>query len=196
MRGADGGSLRRLPAAAGHAGTRSKHHAETGAMKIEIERKFLLKNADWRDGSAGIRYRQGYLCTDPERTVRVRLGGDTAVLAIKGAGNGIARAEFEYPIPPGEAAELLDSLCLHPLVEKYRYLVPFAGLTWEIDEFLGANAGLFLAEVELERIDQPVPLPPWIGAEVTGDRRYYNAWLARHPYTTWGESPETFRQPD
>lgn len=154
-------------------------------MKIEIERKFLLSDETWRDGARGVLYRQGYLCTDPERTVRVRLGGGTAILAIKGAGDGIARPEFEYPIPTAEAALLLDSLCLQPLVEKYRYLVPFAGLTWEIDEFLGANAGLLLAEVELTQADQAVVLPPWIGREVTGDHRYYNAWLARHPFTTW-----------
>lgn len=154
-------------------------------MKIEIERKFLLKDDSWRPGAMGILYRQGYLCTDPERTVRVRLGGDTAILAIKGAGDGLARPEFEYPLPTDEARELLDHLCLQPLVEKVRYLVPFAGLTWEIDEFLGANAGLLLAEVELEQVEQTVPLPPWIGLEVTGDPRYYNAWLARHPFTTW-----------
>lgn len=154
-------------------------------MKIEIERKFLLKNDDWRRGATGTLYRQGYLCTDPERTVRVRIGGDTAILAVKGAGDGPARAEFEYPIPPAEAMQLLDTLCLQPPVEKYRYLVPFAELTWEIDEFLGSNAGLLLAEVELERNDQPIELPPWVGEEVTGDPRYYNAWLARHPYTTW-----------
>ncbi len=159
------------------------------AMKIEIERKFLLKSDAWREGATGILYRQGYLCTDPERTVRVRIGGDTGILAIKGAGNGVARPEFEYPLPLADATHLLDTLCLKPLVEKYRYLVPFAGLTWEIDEFLGANAGLLLAEVELERIDQPVPLPPWAGREVTGDPRYYNAYLARHPYTAWPNSP-------
>ena len=156
-------------------------------MNLEIERKFLLRNDAWRQGATGTLYRQGYLCTDPERTVRIRIGGDTAILAIKGAGDGLARPEFEYPIPPAEAATLLDTLCLQPLVEKLRYLVPFAGLTWEIDEFLGANAGLLLAEVELERADQPVPLPPWIGREVTGDPRYYNAWLARHPFSTWAE---------
>ena len=154
-------------------------------MQIEIERKFLLKSDAWREGATGILYRQGYLCTDPERTVRVRIGGDTAILAIKGAGDGVARPEFEYPIPLADATHLLDTLCLKPLVEKYRYLVPFAGLTWEIDEFLGANAGLLLAEVELEQVEQTVPLPPWIGLEVTGDPRYYNAWLARHPFTTW-----------
>lgn len=157
-------------------------------MKIEIERKFLLTGDSWRQGATGTLYRQGYLCTDPERTVRVRIGGDTAILAIKGRGDGLSRPEYEFPIPPGEAATLLDGLCLQPLVEKVRYLVPFAGLTWEIDEFLGVNAGLVLAEVELEHPDQPVPLPPWVGREVTGDPRYYNAWLARHPFATW-DSP-------
>ena len=155
-------------------------------MKIEIERKFLLTGDDWRQGATGTLYRQGYLCTDPERTVRVRIGGDTAILAIKGRGDGLSRPEYEFPIPASEAVTLLDRLCLQPLVEKVRYLVPFAGLTWEIDEFLGANAGLVLAEVELEHPDQVVSLPPWVGREVTGDPRYYNAWLARHPFATWG----------
>ena len=154
-------------------------------MKIEIERKFLVCSDAWRPTQSGTLYRQGYLCTDPGRTVRVRVGGGTAILAIKGAGDGIARAEFEYPIPTAEATLLLDRLCLQPLIEKYRYLVPFAGLTWEIDEFLGANAGLVIAEVELVHAAQEVPLPPWIGAEVTADYRYYNAYLARHPFSTW-----------
>ena len=156
-------------------------------MKIEIERKFLLRGDEWRQGATGVLYRQGYLCTDPERTVRVRLGGDTAILAIKGLGDGLSRPEYEVPIPAADASELLDRLCLQPLVEKIRYLVPFAGVTWEIDEFLGANAGLLLAEVELDYAEQPVALPPWIGPEVTGDHRYYNAWLARHPYTAWND---------
>ena len=154
-------------------------------MKIEIERKFLVAGDGWRAGATGILYRQGYLCTDPGRTVRVRLGGDTAILAIKGGGNGIARPEFEYPIPVDEATTLLDHHCLQPLVEKYRYLVSYAGLTWEIDEFFGTNAGLLMAEVELERVDQPVPLPPWVGREVSGDPRYFNAYLARHPFSSW-----------
>lgn len=154
-------------------------------MKIEIERKFLLQGDDWRQGAHGTLYRQGYLCTDPERTVRIRVGGNEAILAIKGAGDGLARPEFEYPLPMEEAMTLLDNLCLQPFVEKLRYLVPFAGLTWEIDEFLGANAGLILAEIELEHVDQTVALPPWIGREVTGDPRYYNAWLARHPFGAW-----------
>jgi adenylate cyclase len=157
-------------------------------MKIEIERKFLLKNDDWRKGVDGTLYRQGYLCTDPQRTVRVRVGGGEAILAVKGAGAGLARPEFEFPIPATDAEELLARCCLQPLVEKYRYRVPFAGLTWEVDEFLGANRGLVLAEIELERVDQPVPLPSWVGAEVTADPRYYNAYLARHPFTSWTRS--------
>jgi CYTH domain-containing protein len=154
-------------------------------MKLEIERKFLVRGDDWRSGATGILYRQGYLCTDPDRTVRVRLGGDRAILAIKGKGEGWARPEFEFPIPVDDAVMLLDKLCLQPPVEKYRYLVPHAGLTWEVDEFLGANAGLVLAEVELEHVEQALPLPPWAGREVTDDPRYYNAYLVRHPYTSW-----------
>jgi CYTH domain-containing protein len=115
----------------------------------------------------------------------VRLGGALAILAIKGAGDGLARPEFEFPISADDAELLLDRLCLQPPVEKTRYLVPFAGLLWEVDEFLGANAGLLLAEVELEQADQAVPLPSWAGLEVTGDPRYYNAYLAHHPFTTW-----------
>ena len=154
-------------------------------MKLEIERKFLVRGDDWRTGATRTLYRQGYLCTDPGRTVRVRLGGDRAVLAIKGEGDGLARPEFEFLIPADDAVALLDNLCLQPPVEKYRYLVPHAGLTWEVDEFLGANAGLVLAEIELEHVEQAVPLPAWAGREVTGDPRYYNAYLARHPYTSW-----------
>jgi CYTH domain-containing protein len=154
-------------------------------MKIEIERKFLVSNDAWRPARGGVLYRQGYLCTDPERTVRVRVGGGTAILAVKGGGDGLARPEFEFAIPPADAEELLGHCCLQPPIDKYRYRIPFAGLTWEVDEFLGANAGLVLAEVELQRTDQQVTLPTWIGREVTGDPRYYNAYLARHPYAVW-----------
>ena len=159
-------------------------------MKIEIERKFLVSSEDWRPPQSGTLYRQGYLCTDPQRTVRIRISGGAAILAIKGHGEGLARPEFEFPIPATDAEMLFEQCCLQPLVEKYRYRIPYAGLTWEVDEFLGANHGLILAEVELERVDQPVALPSWVGAEVTGDPRYYNAYLARHPYTGWpGRAP-------
>jgi adenylate cyclase len=156
-------------------------------MAVEIERKFLTSNADWKTGARGIHYRQGYLSLDPARTVRVRIAGDQAYLTIKGASAGAARAEFEYPIPLVDARLLLDVLCHQPQIEKYRYRIDYAGLTWEVDEFLGENAGLVLAEVELEDPDQPVELPPWVGAEVTGDRRYYNAWLSQHPFAGWGD---------
>jgi CYTH domain-containing protein len=153
-------------------------------MKIEIERKFLVDQKSWQAPPGGVRYRQGYLCTDPQRTVRVRVGGDTAILAVKGESTGLARAEFEFPIPLEDAQALLER-CLQPVIDKIRYRLTYAGLTWEVDEFLGANRGLLLAEVELDAIDQPVSLPPWAGAEVSTDPRYYNAYLSRHPYTTW-----------
>lgn len=157
-------------------------------MNIEIERKFLVRDDSWRAAADdGRRYRQGYLCSEPGRTVRVRIGDEQAILAIKGKRAGLARPEFEYPIPLADAELLLDTCCPHPPVEKTRYLVSFGGLTWEVDEFSGANRGLILAEVELERVDQPVPLPPWAGREVTDDGRYYNAYLARCPYTQWPE---------
>ena len=151
----------------------------------EIERKFLVGNDSWRPGASGTRFRQGYLSTDPERTVRVRLEGDRGVLTIKGPSRGISRAEFEYPIPAAEAATLLDTLCLQPLIEKTRYRVEHGGHLWEIDEFAGDNAGLVLAEVELSSEDEQVALPPWVGMEVSNDPRYFNANLARHPFSRW-----------
>ena len=154
-------------------------------MAEEIERKFLVSNDGWRPGAGGTRFRQGYLSTDPERTVRVRLEGERGVLTIKGLSRGIRRAEFEYPIPAAEAAVLLDTLCLQPLIEKTRYRVEHAGHLWEIDEFAGDNAGLVLAEVELSSADEAVELPIWVGAEVSSDPRYYNANLIRHPFRRW-----------
>ncbi len=154
-------------------------------MAIEIERKFLLRNADWRKGATGTNYRQGYLSIDPERTVRVRIAGDQGYLTIKGKTEGMSRAEFEYSIPLAEATQLLDTLCLRPLIEKVRYCVPYASHLWEIDEFAGENEGLILAEVELETHDQPVDLPPWAGKEVTTDPRYYNSSLSQNPYRDW-----------
>lgn len=154
-------------------------------MAIEIERKFLVRNDDWRPGAIGTSYRQGYLTIDPERTVRVRIAGDQGFLTIKGKTEGMSRSEFEYPIPLDDAAQLLDTLCLKPLIEKVRYCVTYAKQLWEIDEFAGDNAGLILAEVELETSDQQVELPPWAGEEVTSDARYYNASLSQTPYRDW-----------
>jgi len=154
-------------------------------MPVEIERKFLVRGDDWRALGTGMLYRQGYLSTVPERSVRVRLAGDKGYLTIKGIAVGVSRVEYEYEIPADEAGELLDHLCEHPLIEKTRYRVECNDLAWEIDEFNGTNAGLIVAEVELEKEDQAIALPDWIGEEVTGDARYYNASLVSNPYTQW-----------
>ncbi len=155
-------------------------------MAVEIERKFLLAGEGWRGLAVGVRYRQGYVVSGQGRTVRVRTAGDQGYLTIKGPSQGSARAEFEYPIPLVDAVELLDTLCDRPLIDKTRYRIPVAGLVWEVDEFHGENAGLVLAEVELDHPDQAVELPAWIGAEVTGDPRYYNSYLVRSPFSSWG----------
>ena len=156
-------------------------------MGIEIERKFLIATDDWRGLAEGMDYRQGYLSTVKERTVRVRTVGERGFLTIKGISIGATRAEFEYEIPVDDAHELLDELCLRPLIEKRRHRVPFGGLTWEIDEFFGENHGLIVAEVELDDENQLIELPPWIGEEVTGDPRYFNASLVERPYSTWDD---------
>jgi len=155
-------------------------------MAEEIERKFLVRSDRWRpppDG--GTRFRQGYLSTEPERVVRVRLAGDSAYLTIKGPTVGVRRLEFEYPIPPADAETMLDLLCLRPLIEKTRYLVPWQGRTWEIDVFEGDNAGLTMAEIELPSADAELALPPWVDREVSDDPRYFNSNLARRPYQLW-----------
>ena len=154
-------------------------------MPQEIERKFLVRGNGWRDHGAGVPYRQGYLSTVAERTVRVRLIRDKGWLTIKGITVGATRAEYEYEIPADEAGEMLDVLCERPLIEKTRYRIEHQGLIWEVDEFDGDNAGLIIAEVELEEENQTVVLPDWIGEEVTDDPRYYNANLIANPYTTW-----------
>jgi len=157
-------------------------------MGVEIERKFLVADDAWRTLGEPVLLRQGYLSTDPARTVRVRIEGDQGVLTIKSKSEGASRGEWEYPVPLDEAAELLDRLCERPLVEKYRRRIAHAGFTWEVDEFLGENAGLVVAEIELPSEDAAFDKPDWIGQEVTADKRYYNANLIRSPYSTWPES--------
>jgi adenylate cyclase len=154
-------------------------------MANEIERKFLVIGESWRHAAHGRRYRQGYLSTDRDRTVRVRTVGDHGFLTIKGRTAGATRAEYEYPIPRDEAEALLDNLCLTPLIEKVRYAIPYQGLVWEVDEFLGDNTGLVVAEVELESETQEIVKPDWVGPEVTDDPRYYNANLVHRPFTHW-----------
>ena len=154
-------------------------------MGIEIERKFLLAGDAWRGQGQATRMRQGYLCSDPERTVRVRIEGEGAVITIKSKATGASRGEWEYPIPVADAAELLDRLCEQPLVEKTRHRISHAGHVWEVDEFAGENAGLVVAEIELGAEDESFDKPDWIGREVTGDKRYYNSSLIRLPYSKW-----------
>lgn len=154
-------------------------------MGVEIERKFLPANDGWRGQGTPTRMRQGYLVADPVRTVRVRIEGERAVITIKGQSTGATRGEWEYEIPVPDATELLDGLCEQPQVEKIRHRIEHAGHTWEVDEFLGENAGLVVAEIELDAEDETFALPPWIGREVTGDKRYYNSSLIRRPYAQW-----------
>ncbi len=154
-------------------------------MGTEIERKFIVEGDAWRGLAEGTAFRQGYLSTDAERTVRVRTAGEKGFLNIKGKARGLARLEYEYEIPLGEADELLDRLCLEPLIEKHRYKIEHAGFLWEVDEFHGVNDGLVVAEVELESEDQQVTLPSWVGREVSEDHRYKNASLVERPYSTW-----------
>jgi CYTH domain-containing protein len=154
-------------------------------MPLEIERKFLLKDDSWKQSATGVYYKQGYLNQSAERTVRVRIIESSAYLTVKGKTKGMARAEYEYAIPLADAQEMLDNLCERPLIEKYRYKVEFEGFIWEIDEFLGENAGLTVAEVELPDLNTQPPIPAWIGEEVTEDARYYNANLSRNPYKRW-----------
>jgi adenylate cyclase len=157
-------------------------------MAAEIERKFLVKNESWRshvESHSGIE--QGYLTSGANATVtvRVRLKGDAAYLTIKGAASGISRAEYEYPIPVEDARAMLRDLAVLPVVDKIRYRVRSGEHLWDLDLFHGENEGLVMAEVELGSEDEVFELPEWAGAEVTGDARYYNVNLARHPYKHW-----------
>jgi adenylate cyclase len=156
---------------------------------VEIERKFLLVGDAWRALGTPSLLRQGYLNTDPARTVRVRIEGQGAWLTIKSKTVGAARGEWEYPIPLAEAAELLDHVCGRPLIEKYRRRIAFEGHTWEVDEFLGENAGLSVAEIELSSEGETFAKPAWAGEEVTGDPRYYNSSLIRLPFSQWKNQP-------
>lgn len=149
---------------------------------IEIERKFLV-SAAWRPSGPGRALRQGYLSLDPARTVRVRRAGDAAWLTIKGLGDGPSRPEFEYPIPLADAEALL-ALTLGQVC-KTRYLERCGDHVFEVDVFEGANVGLIIAEVELAAADEAIARPPWLGAEVTADPRYFNSALAAHPFSTW-----------
>ena len=156
-------------------------------MNTETERKFLVKDNSFKAEAVQVyRIRQGYIAHDGGNSVRVRIRDNQGFLTIKGPSeDGISRQEWEREIPLEDARELC-LLCKPGAIDKKRYLVPAGpGRYFEVDEFFGANEGLVMAEIELSRADQPFPHPAWLGEEVTGDRRYYNAQLSQHPYTTW-----------
>lgn len=156
-------------------------------MPKEIERKFLVAGDDWRTLGKSTKYRQGYLSTVKERTVRIRTIDKEGFLTVKGITTGSSRLEFEYEIPFGDAKIMLDELCERPLIEKNRTKIKYDQFIWEIDEFEGVNKGLTIAEVELEHENDEIAIPDWIGKEVTDDPKYFNANLIKYPYSEWKE---------
>lgn len=155
-------------------------------MAKEIERKFLVKNALWRSAvEAESRLRQGYVAAGPAGTVRVRIADDQATLTLKGPTRGISRSEFEYGIPLADAEAMFAELVSGPTIEKVRYQVRSGRHLWDLDLFLGDNAGLIVAEIELETEGESFEVPAWAGDEVSDDPRYHNSHLVRHPFTTW-----------
>jgi len=153
-------------------------------MGREIERKFLV-NENWPKYLNNIAIRQGYISTDPEHAVRIRITDTNATLTIKGRISDMTRSEFEYPIPMEDANEMLENNCQFPLIEKIRHFFKDGPVTWEIDEFFGENGGLIVAEIELEAEDQKFELPDWVGDEVTGDPKYLNINLVQNPFKKW-----------
>ena len=155
-------------------------------MAVEIEKKFLLANNKWRDKvEKRVKFCQGYLVGSKKASVRVRIEADKSNINIKGATLGIRRQEFEYPIPMEDAKELLETLCDAPLIEKTRHYVYSGDHTWEIDEFSGDNAGLIVAEIELNNENEHFEVQDWLGEEVSEDKRYYNSMLIKNPYKNW-----------
>ncbi len=155
-------------------------------MATEIERKFLVIGKPWLENHIqGTAYTQGYLSTDPERVVRVRVAAQKGYLTIKAKASAMTCAEYEYEIPPDEAKALLETLALKPYIEKIRYKIPHGSHIWDVDIFSGANTGLVLAEIELTHEDEAFTKPQWLGDEVTKDMRYKNANLVTHPFSSW-----------
>lgn len=155
-------------------------------MAVEIERKFLVGNDDWkRENIRGLRCCQGYIAAEASSLIRVRIAGERGFLTIKQRGQGLSRYEYEYEIPLSDAREMLNRVCPVPLIEKMRYEVMYAGKLWEIDVFEGPNRGLTVAEIELRDETETIVKPPWLGMEITDDPRYLNINLAKHPYQCW-----------
>lgn len=153
-------------------------------MALEIERKFLVRPG-WLPDTPGVPYVQGYLTAAGEVTVRARIAGDRAFLTLKTPSRGLVRDEYEYEIPLADAQDMLMTLAAGRIVAKNRHFVEYGGFTWEVDVFKGANAGLVLAEIELDAAERQFPLPDWAGDEVSDDVRYRNRYLAGNPYSAW-----------
>ncbi|MFZ5985562.1 MAG: CYTH domain-containing protein [Bacillota bacterium] len=154
-------------------------------MGKEIERKFIVNSDIYKQLSNGVFYKQGYLNSKMERTVRVRIYDNKSFITVKGEATGAVRREYEYEIPVDDANEMLDFLCEKPVIEKTRYKYVYEGFTWEIDVFLGDNEGLVIAEIELEDENTHFKKPCWVGEEVTGDPKYFNSNLIKNPYKHW-----------
>ena len=150
----------------------------------EIERKFLVKGRPWEALGTGVAIRQGYLSRDEKNVVRIRVGGDQAWLTIKGPTQGLSRLECEYEIPPVEA-ESLFALCCEPPLQKTRYRIEEQGALFDVDVFEAENAGLVVAEIELQSEDETFFRPAWLGKEVSDDPRYRNSELSAFPYSSW-----------
>jgi CYTH domain-containing protein len=154
-------------------------------MGIEIERRFLVIGDEWKEGAVGTYYRQGYLSFSKEGVLRIRIAGEKAFLTVKSSRDDLTALEYEYEVPMTDAHDMLRKLCERPPVEKIRHSVPYGGMTWDIDLFIGDNEGLVIAEIELADPEQAIALPPWVGKEITADRRYLNASLYHNPYKEW-----------
>ncbi len=155
-------------------------------MAMEIERKFLVNSNQWRASVVhAAEFRQGYLANGEHSSIRVRIGEQSAELNIKSLTPGVRRQEYEYSIPLEDARQILDRLCIKPLIEKTRYYVEDAGRVWEVDRFSGVNEGLVVAEIELADEDEVFDKPDWVGEEVTEDLRYNNVSLVIHPFKDW-----------
>ncbi len=153
---------------------------------LEIERKFLVDKDQWfsMEKPAGTTYIQGYLSIDADKIVRVRVAGEQGFLTIKGKSQTFSHPEFEYSLPLEDASELIEMYATSR-VEKVRTRIQVGKHVWEVDEFHGENEGLLMAEIELETEEDLFEIPAWLGEEVTGDRRFYNAFLSVHPFRTW-----------
>ncbi|HPG34240.1 MAG: CYTH domain-containing protein [Lentimicrobium sp.] len=156
-------------------------------MALEIEHKFLVNSSAYRSLAKPVLYRQGYLVVLSDKIVRVRTAGTKAYITIKAKVSVLTRKEYEYEIPLADAETMLNEMCMGPLIEKYRYKIFYEGFVWEVDEFLGDNNGLVVAEIEVKSENQDFPIPLWVDTEVTGDPRYLNSNLSKKPFNTWNK---------